>query len=202
MSSTRSSWSPIVLVSWLFVLQGGAWAHAGSAAGQGQSAGAGDAVAELLVAPYLQRMEHDGVTILWETRGSAIGPSTVEYGRARLGDSEPNLELQAAAEALQRFEGGTTHRVRLEGLNPATPYFYRVALPDGSFSPVFSFQTAPRPSDIHRPVGFAVVSDSQNNPEVWGRISEGVWSHRPEFVLHGGDLVGTGQSTYEWRDEF
>ncbi|MEQ8843651.1 MAG: metallophosphoesterase [Phycisphaerales bacterium] len=166
------------------------------------------AAARVLVAPYLQHMTHDGVTIMWEAsvEGSAGGQSVVEYGPARLGDAEPNLELRATAQPADRakstVEGGLMHRVRLTGLSPATPYFYRVRLPDGSFSEAFSFQTAPPPEDTARPVAFAVVGDSQNNPEVWGRISASVWGHRPEFVVHAGDLVGTGQITREWREEF
>lgn len=148
-----------------------------------------------LVAPYLQRMGSEGVTIMWETAEPM--DSLVEYGPARLGDREPNLGLRAAGEG-----SATTHRVRLQGLTPATPYFYRVKLPGGAWSVAYSFQTAPVPTDVDRPVGFVVAGDTQNNPEVWGRIASQAWSHRPEFLVHVGDLVGTGQITSEWRDEF
>lgn len=149
----------------------------------------------LLVAPYLQRMDPDGVTIMWETSESMAG--VVEFGPARLGDRKANLSLRATTPG-----NATTHRVRLGGLLPATPYFYRVQLPGGDWSEVYSFQTAPPPEDTARPVGFVVVGDSQNNPEVWGRIAGQAWNHRPEFIVHAGDLVGTGQNEQEWRREF
>ena len=178
-------------------------AHAGSRNGAGgEGARSAEETARVLVAPSLHRMTHDSVTIVWETAGSAGGPGVVRYGPARLGDVEPNLEFRAEAESGSYVDGGTIHRARLGGLSPATPYFFRVDLPDGSSGGVSSFQTAPLPTAFDRPVAFAVVGDSQNNPEIWGRISREVWGHRPEFLIHAGDLVGTGQRTREWREEF
>lgn len=161
-----------------------------------------EAAGRLLVSPSLHRMTHDGVTVVWETSGSAAGSGVVRYGPSRLGDLEPNLELSAEGVHGSYVDGGTVHTARLDGLRPATPYFFRVELPDGSSTDVSSFQTAPLPTDTERPVAFAVVGDSQNNPGVWGPLSREIWSQRPDFFVHAGDLVGTGQNTLEWRDEF
>lgn len=194
----RAEWGAMALV-WAGLALPGLQQGAALAAQEAQEApgavAAGSQAGPLMVAPYLQAVGPDAATVMWETGQG--GQSLVRYGPARLGDVEPNLERRATG----RSEAGT-HRVRLEGLSPATPYFYQVRLPDGSWGEALSFQTAPSPADVVRPVGFAVVGDSQNNPAVWGRISAGVWAQRPEFLVHAGDLVGTGQRTGEWREEF
>jgi len=79
----------------------------------------GTAQVTFVVKPYLQRMTQDGVSILWETAEPVA--SIVEYGPARIGDKQPNLEQQ-----VETSEVKTLHAVRLGGLAAETAYFYRV----------------------------------------------------------------------------
>ncbi len=143
-----------------------------------------------LVKPYLQNGAHDAMTVLWETDVPAS--SRVEYGLV--------LPFDRHA-ALDGFR--TMHEVRITGLEEATSYFYRVVskTADGTelASPTYTFKTNV-PAD--QPVGVMVVSDTQTNPVIWGKIAELGWRQRPNFVLHAGDLVGTGGNKSHWVNDF
>jgi hypothetical protein len=143
----------------------------------------------ILVGPYLQATAPQGITIMWETTRPTSG--IVEYGRtAALGN---RVVVQTPS---------LMHEVRVEGLLPETNYFYRVLGLDGNEtvqSELLTFQTMIRPDT---PAGFIVVGDTQNNPAVTHMMSAFAWSHRPHFVMHCGDLVGTGTVKREWVHEF
>ena len=47
-----------------------------------------------------------------------------------------------------------------------------------------------------------MISDTQSNPTVAQQVSARGWSHRPNFVLHAGDLVGTGTEPTHWTEQF
>ncbi|MDY0354453.1 MAG: metallophosphoesterase [Sedimentisphaerales bacterium] len=142
------------------------------------------------VGPYLQYATKTGITILWETSQEAT--SVVEFG-----EQTPLTNSVSAAGQ------GDLHEVRLENLKPQTNYFYRVVSvgPDGteSISDLYTFQTAVEDGSAF---AFAGVSDTQNNPPVWGRISQLVFKERPNFLIHAGDIVGNGSRRHEWTDEF
>ncbi|MEN6337537.1 MAG: metallophosphoesterase family protein [Phycisphaerales bacterium] len=144
----------------------------------------------ITVGPYLQHVTQTGITILWETSEKAT--SVVEYGlRTPLTNRTP-------------AEGESDmHEVRLQRLKPQTSYFYRViskgASGEESASEVYSFQTAPEEEVAY---AFGFVSDTQNNPPVWGRISNLLFAERPNFVVHAGDIVGDGTKKEQWTDEF
>ncbi len=140
--------------------------------------------------PYLQYATKTGITVMWET--SAKATSVVELGR--------QTPLTETVSSEDRSE---MHEVRLEGLQPQTNYFYRVisVAPDGaeSLSDLYSFQTA-----VHENTAFAfgAVSDTQTNPPVWGRVAKELFRERPNFVIHSGDIVGTGTNKRQWTDDF
>jgi hypothetical protein len=144
----------------------------------------------LLVAPYLQFVTQTGVTVMWET--SRTGTSLVHYGETH------ELGLTQALDDTARL-----HEVRLEGLTLETPYFYRIESVDSQertiTSPVLTFQTAVA---TQTPFAFAVISDTQDTPEVAGAIAQMAWERRPNFALHPGDLVGTGRNRADWQGEF
>ncbi|CAA0094811.1 Alkaline phosphatase [BD1-7 clade bacterium] len=73
----------------------------------------GDGIAERVRGPYLQTGTPDSVRILWRTDEPA--PSCVYYGTA-----VSTLNDTVCSDALV-----TEHEVRLQGLNPATRYFYK-----------------------------------------------------------------------------
>lgn len=145
---------------------------------------------ELVVQPFLQRADAEGVTITWETR--AAGTSEVCYG------STVPLTERATLDGTR-----TLHQVRVEGLSPGTTQLYRVrtTYADGRViqSAVHAFQTAPATG---APLTFAVVGDTQDQPDIWRRIARRVWGTRPQLLVHCGDLVGNGSVKREWVDEF
>ena len=71
--------------------------------------------------PYLQRMEPEGVTILYQTR--ALAHSWVEYGTDTL-SLATSRQLAGGQEVVHDVE----HRVRLEQLTPGATYYYRVCV--------------------------------------------------------------------------
>lgn len=140
--------------------------------------------------PYLQYATKTGITILWETGQKAS--SVVEYG-----DQTPLTSRIAGADDCDM------HEVRIEGLKPQTSYFYRgiSRTPSGqeSVSEVYSFQTA---VEERTPYAFGVVSDTQTNPPIWGKISTLLFAERPNFVVHAGDIVGEGPRKEQWTNDF
>lgn len=149
-----------------------------------------------LVRPYLQWARQDGITIMCETTTPA--QVTVHYGEATRDADEPNLSQSQSGEASQ-----TMHEIKLNGLNAETPYFYQVVAEDQNGrrieSEVLSFKTNVEDDSAF---AFAVFSDSQTNPEIWGKIAQLGWEERPNFALHAGDLVGTGSNKSHWVDHF
>ncbi len=140
--------------------------------------------------PYLQHATRTGVTILWETKEKAS--SLVEYGE----QTPLTSRISGPADC-------DMHEVRIENLRAQTNYFYRVisttASGGESVSDVYSFQTAVEEQTAY---AFGVVSDTQTNPPVWGRIAKLVFAERPNFVIHAGDIVGDGPKREQWTDHF
>ena len=149
----------------------------------------------MVVAPYLQWGTTDGITVCFESNRPTV--AMVEYGAtANLGNS------------VMSDEPAKLHHVRIEGLETGTPYFYRVTVHqdgnpeagvEGMETGILTFQTA---ADADTAFGFLVVGDTQNNPKVTRSVSDLAWGHRPNFIVHCGDLVGTGSNKREWVHEF
>ncbi|MDA0834818.1 MAG: metallophosphoesterase [Planctomycetota bacterium] len=145
-----------------------------------------------IVDPYLQFGTTTGMTVMWQTTKPGIG--TLHYGET----AECNLMVESPPEA------SAMHEIRIEGLEPDTQYFYRTltTTDDGNESlgsDVMTFQTAVEPGG---PFAFAVMCDTQGNPTVSGILANYAWDQRPHFVLHGGDLVGSGKVNEHWTDHF
>ncbi len=145
---------------------------------------------DFVVLPYLQQLTRTSVRILWET-GSA-SQAKIYYGE--------RVPLEKSVEVKSNH---TFFEVELPGLKPNTNYFYKVVTANSSGlkteSEVFSFQTAP---DQPRPIGFGFVSDTQDNPVVWGEIATRLFAERPDFIIHSGDIVDDGRHKDDWVDEF
>ena len=148
----------------------------------------------MVVAPYLQWGTRTEITVCFETSRPTV--PVVEYGRtAELGMTATGPEAKL-------------HHLRIDDLEEGTPYFYRVsARPAGQSgdtleavgSEILTFQTA---AGYETAFGFLVVGDTQNNPVVTKAVSDLAWGHRPNFIVHCGDLVGTGSNKREWVHEF
>jgi len=145
---------------------------------------------EFVVKPYLQFGTKDGMTVMWRT--TKPGTSIVHYGETFLCGNR------------QVVEGNhEMHEVRIEGLKTGTQYFYRVETEneagEGAFSEGSTFTTA---VDENRPYAFAVIGDTQGNPEVSAKLAKLAWAQRPSFAVHAGDLVSTGGNPEHWTKHF
>ncbi len=149
------------------------------------------------VKPFLQYGTQHSMVITWET--SRPSTTTVYWGDHVVGEDD-DLSLP---HKIKGANDAIIHAMSLEGLSPGVGYFYQVESVDTEgqilTSPILTFQSAVE-EDI--PFAFAVISDTQDNPSVSGQIANMAWEMRPHFVLHPGDLVGTGTNVGDWRDEF
>ena len=145
---------------------------------------------EWLVEPVLQFPTQTSMGLIFETTRPVTGVinygSDAEFGR-QITLSEPTMLCE----------------VLMEELDPGSSYFYQVDVMDDMgrslLSDVLSFQTA-APRGV--PVTFALLSDTQDNPEVCSRLATHIWDQRPGFIIHPGDLTGTGSLKGDWTHEF
>lgn len=154
-----------------------------------------------VVHPYLQWARQREMTVRWETSRPA---SSVVHWAERV-EFVDKAGVKTPVFANQKRVPGASmlHEVRLDGLRPETAYYYQVETRDDQGrvlrSPILSFQTAPEEST---PFAFAVISDTQGNPEVSGAVARHAWALRPNFLLHPGDLVSTGSVKRQWISDF
>lgn len=149
-----------------------------------------------VVSPYVQFATKTSIKVLWETNRKSN--SMVEFGEAQLNSGKAILNQRKATSDFKLM-----HELELSGLKPETNYFYRVGSVtqggDTLYSAVIPFQTAVKDSSAY---AFTIFSDSQSNPAMWGKITQLARNERPNFAVHGGDLVGYGYLKHEWVDEF
>ncbi len=143
----------------------------------------------LLVHPYLGTTTGTGVVIAWATDRSTTGE--VRYSL--------DWSYDRRAEATSRPLGdGQWHFASIEGLAPASRYYYRV-LGDGQIlvpRSVASFHTAPAAQSQR--FTFAVVGDSRPagadvpTSAAAQAVASQLREHRFDFALHLGDAVHSG----------
>jgi hypothetical protein len=108
-------------------------------------------------------------------------------------------EVQPLENKAESDGAALINTVKLNGLKTGTRYFYRVTCTDESGAEVrgflCSFQTAPA---VDRAWAFAVIGDTQRNPEVTRKCADGAYSRRPDFLLHCGDVVDDGFAKHQW----
>lgn len=132
--------------------------------------------------PYLMWVTQHAISVRWETEDAEAG--IVHYGTTT---ATENLRQEDAAV--------TVHEVRLDGLQTATKYYYRVQVGE-SVTPVRSFTTAPT-DDTDTTVRFVVWGDNQNGPANFTRIAPLMSAEEPDFAISTGDCVQNGT-----RDEY
>ena len=146
-----------------------------------------------LVEPFLTWPTTDAVSVLFET----TFPSTAEV-RYRRDDAAPET-----ATSIRLEEATGLHELRLTGLDSDQKYFYQVFAsgPDGESveSPLLSFRTA---ASEGKAFTFVVIGDTQTYGDVAKRVSDLAWMHRPNLVVHAGDLVDAGTNKRDWTDVF
>ncbi len=153
------------------------------------------------VLPYLTWPRPDGVSVLAETTSPATATLRLrtefesDWRDFEVATDTPNTRL---------------HEFRPEGLEPDTKYFYQVLCtgviqgPENSelTSEVRSFRTAPKPTTGFEAMTFTVISDTQTQGDVAARVTALAHEHRPDFVVHCGDLVDTGGTKSDWTETF
>ncbi len=154
-----------------------------------------DTPLEWLVTPYLTWPAHDAISILGETTRPTVARVEV-WGET----GTPRINVQADAPAM-------LHEFRVAGLDPNRKYFYRMtaAPPDADpdltplTTPTLAFRTAATPDHAFT---FVAIGDTQAQPEVVRRIAAEAYEHRPNLVIHAGDLVSTGSNKQHWTGHF
>ncbi len=147
---------------------------------------------KFLVKPYLHYATQDSIRVACEL--NQPGKVTVRYGET----ADYTQQVVAAS------DDQLMHTAILTELKPETAYYYQVHVVDSGggqtlSSEALSFQTASQPST---PYAFAVISDTQGNPKVNGKLGEMAWALRPNFLIIPGDLVDNGKVKSQWLNEF
>lgn len=132
------------------------------------------------------------VSVVWQTE-RPTSSSVVEYGSTpRLGQRALGREVRYA------YSPSVFHEVLLRGLQPGTRYFYRVGDPQGGWSEVFSFRTAPSGVEDFL---FTAYGDQGVNERA-RRLLAMVAKEEPAFHLHLGDLSYANGRQHVWDDWF
>ncbi|MBQ4314331.1 MAG: metallophosphoesterase [Lentisphaeria bacterium] len=92
---------------------------------------------------------------------------------------------------------GFFHQFEVKNLTPDTRYSYSMTLDCRGYKKTtdkFTIKTLPAKGKIR----FAVLGDSQGNPECWRRIMAEAAKHKPDFLMHVGDLTSEGNQFSYW----
>ncbi|MAJ46631.1 MAG: hypothetical protein CBC35_04940 [Planctomycetes bacterium TMED75] len=142
------------------------------------------------VPPFLQFATESSIRVVFETTRPVTG--LLHYG-----------ESSNFVKSVRIDDPVMLAETIIDGLSPGEPYFYKLQLVDDRQqkleSELLTFQTAaPRGT----PIAFAILSDTQDNPTVSSLLAEHIWEQRPGFIIHPGDLTGTGSLKDDWTSEF
>ena len=140
----------------------------------------------LYIAPYLQNVAPDGITVMWETTEPVAG--VVEYGR------NGSFDRQARESGQNKI-----HEIRISGLEPGETYDYRVRYGQTTL-PAASFTTAPPPGTENW--RFVVYGDNRSNPDTHARNVEQIMKLKPAIILNTGDLVAQGSRYEQWKPQY
>ncbi len=138
-----------------------------------------------MVPPYLQAVEDDGITIMWET----VYPS---YGKILYG-TDKQLDHTVIEESIP----SVMHEITLSGLEKDQAYYYKVEVENLS-SQVYSFHTK---KTRDKPIKFIVYGDNRSFPKVHENLVKMMVDESPDLILNVGDVVTTGVHLNEWIDE-
>ncbi len=133
--------------------------------------------------PYVQSVTPHTAIVVWETDRPSQGG--LVYG-----------ETAAFGSRVVSPAMGTRHAVRLMGLVPYTAYHYRVESGGAALSEGATFRTAAGPDQTE--FTFAVLGDTRTQHQFHEAVAAQITAHKPDFVLHTGDLVAHGSDGGEW----
>ncbi len=164
-----------------------------------------DAELTWLVRPYLTWPRRDGVSVLFETTVPADARLWIAP------EGPPGRDAVWSEVARDEASPTRLHEFVVRGLEPNAKYFYRATVDStvsGSGatrleSETRSFRTAPDGAKAGvEAFTFTVIGDTQTNGAVAGRVAALAFEHRPNFVVHCGDLVDTGSTKTDWTETF
>jgi phosphodiesterase/alkaline phosphatase D-like protein/glycerophosphoryl diester phosphodiesterase len=125
--------------------------------------------------------------IVW-TRTNQASQVNVEFG------TDPNLTTDVLAGSVNATAANDfTARVKLDGLNPGTRYYYRVSFPKGTMGQIGTFMTAPD-SSTAQPVSLIWAGDLGGHSycREMGRgydIYAAMLELSPDFFIANGDMI-------------
>ena len=141
---------------------------------------------DLYIAPYLQNVKTDSMTIMWETTTPVVG--FVEYG---LGDKHDQKAVEPEARKI--------HEIVLNGLEVGARYTYRAGW-GSTVLPATHFNTAPPPGT--KDWRMVVYGDNRSNPGTHSRNVERIRELDPAIILNSGDLVARGSQYEQWKPQY
>jgi alkaline phosphatase D len=133
--------------------------------------------------------------VIW-LRADSGGIASLEYGK------DPALKRQSTATRVAvEPDRDNTARVILEGLEPATVYYYRASMERKKPGPIGRLVTAPTPDD-NAVVRFCFSGDTRENYQPF-TIMHSMRLRNPDFFIHLGDTIyadrgGTAQALPEF----
>jgi 3',5'-cyclic AMP phosphodiesterase CpdA len=129
------------------------------------------------------------------------------YAEIAPADASPNF-VRTAKRLTAKTESFTLdqyhanyHAVTFTGLNPNSPYLYRVGS-GKQWSEWFQFRTAAKQP---QPFKFIYLGDGQERLLAhWSRAIRAAYSTAPDarFIIHGGDLVDHARAIQDWNEWF
>ncbi|MBT3501956.1 MAG: hypothetical protein HOB40_10260 [Candidatus Marinimicrobia bacterium] len=138
-----------------------------------------------VVPPYLQNVQDDGITIMWETALPSLGAVI-------FGETEINQVIHG------QYSPSTIHEITLVGLDKNTHYNYR-AISGEMASPKQKFRTK-KLDDA--PFSFSVYGDNRSYPKVAENVVKMMTRENIDFICSVGDVVTRGINLSEWVDEY
>ena len=139
-----------------------------------------------LIPPYVQNLQDDGITIMWETVYPTYGK--VIYGK------DGKLDKIAIEDKIP----STMHELTLVGLKQNETYKYKVECFNIS-SVVQTFKTK---KSKDAPIKFLVYGDNRSYPKVHENLVKMMAKENADLILNVGDVVTTGANQMEWVDEY
>ena len=133
--------------------------------------------------PYLQNMQHDAITILWET--DVPSKATVRYGT-----NSNNLNKTKTINS-----NNLLNEVTMSDLQQGQTYYYQIDL-NKSKSAIYSFQTASDKTKFQ----FAIWGDSQNGWLQFKQNIHAMLDYPIDFSVGVGDLVNNGGYEHKWYE--
>ncbi len=139
-----------------------------------------------LIPPYVQNLQDDGITIMWETAYPTYGK--ILYGK------NGKLHKVVVEEGIP----STMHEVTLVGLKPNEAYQYKVVC----FNIQSVTQTFKTKKSDNAPIKIIAYGDNRSYPKVHENLVKMMAKENADVILNVGDVVSTGNQEMHWIDEY